>query len=262
MAVVRPSLTLPARELARAGAAWDPQAVAVRLLGPLALEGGVGDGHAVRASAHELLAYLALHPEGASRDQLLEALWPGADPRLSRQRLWQSASDARRLLGSALRRERERYRLDRRRVRVDLDELERLLAAADRAEDATAERELRERAFALFRGEPLAGADYPWAEGELRRLRACFVELAERLGGLRLAAGDARGALAACERGLAVDALDERLWRLAMEAEAGLGLREGLARRDEALRALLAERLGLEPERETRALYRRLLGQG
>jgi DNA-binding SARP family transcriptional activator len=55
--------------------------------------------------------------------------------------------------------------------------------------------------------------------------------------------------------------LNEGFWRLALEAESALGLREAVGRRYEQLRRLLDERLGLTPARETRALYRRLLGQ-
>jgi DNA-binding SARP family transcriptional activator len=46
-----------------------------------------------------------------------------------------------------------------------------------------------------------------------------------------------------------------------MEAEREMGLRLAVTARYENLRSLLAERLGLEPARETRILYRRLLGQ-
>jgi Bacterial transcriptional activator domain len=49
--------------------------------------------------------------------------------------------------------------------------------------------------------------------------------------------------------------------RLALEAEAALGLRQAVLERYEALRRLLDERLGLEPQRETRTLGRQLLGQ-
>ena len=55
--------------------------------------------------------------------------------------------------------------------------------------------------------------------------------------------------------------LNESLWRLAMKAENALGLREAVAERYERLRALLDERLGLEPAEETRLLHRRLLAQ-
>ena len=65
----------------------------------------------------------------------------------------------------------------------------------------------------------------------------------------------------AAERGLSLDELNERLIRLAMEAEAEMGVRLAVTRRYRALEQLLGEQLGLDPSRETRALYRRLLGQ-
>jgi DNA-binding SARP family transcriptional activator len=232
----------------------------VSVLGPLQISGGRRRLRRLRASARELITYLALHPEGASRDQLLEALWPGEDPRRSEQRLWQSTSDVRRTLGSVITRESDRYALDRTQVSVDLDELEPLLAAAGTA-DAKRRREVMERALSRFTGEPLSGSDYAWAAGEARRLRAIHVDLLEQVGRGRLEAGDARGALDAAERGLEVDALNESLWRLGMEAETALGLREAVAERYERLRELLDERLGLEPAHETRLLHRRLLAQ-
>jgi DNA-binding SARP family transcriptional activator len=113
----------------------------------------------------------------------------------------------------------------------------------------------------LFVGEPLAGSDYGWAGGELRRLRATHIDLLEGVARRRLEAGEARAALDAAERGLELDALNESLWRVAMEAENALGLREAVAERYERLRSLLDERLGLQPARETRHLHRNLLAQ-
>jgi DNA-binding SARP family transcriptional activator len=72
-------------------------------------------------------------------------------------------------------------------------------------------------------------------------------------GGLNLAEKD-------LER-LDVDVLNESLWRLAVEAESTLGLREAVAERYERLRSLLDERLGLEPAQETGHLHLRLLAQ-
>jgi two-component SAPR family response regulator len=113
----------------------------------------------------------------------------------------------------------------------------------------------------LFRGDPLDGSDYAWSESELPRLRATFVELLEHVARGRLEAGEARACLGAAERGLEVDPLNESLWRLAMEAENALGLRQAVAERYERLRGLLDERLGLEPAQETRRLHLRLLAQ-
>jgi DNA-binding SARP family transcriptional activator len=237
-----------------------PQRPQISVLGPLTITGAKRSRRGLRARALELIAYLALHPRQVQRDELLEAFWPGADPRRTRPRLRQAVRDARRLLGAAIVGENECYWLDQAAVDVDLDELERLLAEAKTAKPEHAHA-LRERALGLFRGGPLAGSDYAWSEGEVRRLRATFVDLLEQVARQRLEAGEARAALDAAERGLDVDTLNESLWRLAMEAECLLGLREAVAERYERLRALLDERLGLEPAQETRHLHRRLLAQ-
>jgi SARP family transcriptional regulator, regulator of embCAB operon len=113
----------------------------------------------------------------------------------------------------------------------------------------------------LFRGEPLAGWDHLWADADIRRLRSTHAELLERLGHARLVTGDAHGALQAAQQGLALDAYNEGLWRLAMQAEGRLGLRDSVGQRYQQLRSLLDGQLGLEPERATRALYHELLGQ-
>jgi DNA-binding SARP family transcriptional activator len=47
----------------------------------------------------------------------------------------------------------------------------------------------------------------------------------------------------------------------ALQAEHSLGLRESITRRYDELVRALAEQLGLEPARETRMIYRQLLGQ-
>jgi DNA-binding SARP family transcriptional activator len=232
----------------------------ISLLGPLAIHGAKQSRRGLRARALEVIAFLALRREGAQRDEILEALWPGEDPKRSRHRLYQAVRDARRLLGEAVASERDRYWLDRNRVEVDVDQLERLLDEVGRP--GTPQRlQLLENALDLFRDEPLSGSDFPWSEGEIRRLRGTYVDLLEEVGRARLDAGDGRGALDAAEHGLEIDALNEALWRLALAAEGRLGLRQAVEERYSRLRELLTERLGLEPASETRTLYLRLLSQ-
>jgi DNA-binding SARP family transcriptional activator len=231
----------------------------ISLLGPLTIDGGKQSRRGLRARALELIAFLALRREGAQRDEILEALWPGDDPKRSRHRLYQAVRDARRLLGDAVASERDRYRLDRARVRVDVDELQSLLDTI--GQGTTNHVPDLEKALGFFREEPLSGSDFPWAESDVRRLRGIYVGLLERVGRTRLGRGEARGALDLAERGITVDLFHEGLWRLALEAEGELGLREAIDDRYQRLCALLEERLGLEPERKTRALYLDLLSQ-
>jgi DNA-binding SARP family transcriptional activator len=240
------------------GASGQPM-TRISLLGPFRIEGV--EHASLRSACEQLIAYLALHSRGATRDQLIEAIWPEQDPQRARQRFWQNVSDARSLLAGALISNRGHYTLDRHQVAVDNDELEALLARANTTGEPKAQRRALERALRLFRGEPLAGWDHVWADADIRRLRSTHAELLERAGHARLVTGDPHGALQAAQQGLGLDAYNEGLWRLAMQAEGRLGLRDSVGRRYQHLRSLLDEQLGLEPERATRALYHELLGQ-
>lgn len=229
----------------------------VLLLGPLELI-GCKKKQPQRQATAELISYLAIQRRSAGRDELLEALWPGDDPRRSAARFYQAASEARKLLGDSFHRERDTYSLDN--VHTDLAELEQLREQAI-ATAGDEQRALLERMFALFRGEPLAGIEALWADSEQRRLTAVRADLLERAGRMRLESGDAAGALALAEEATAADPSNERPVQLAIEAEAALGRREAVVERYERLRRNLDDQFGLEPSRDTKVLYRRLLGQ-
>jgi DNA-binding SARP family transcriptional activator len=234
--------------------------VAIALLGPVKFTPSKRRGRGLRSKTREFLVYLALRREGATTDELAAAIWPDVDdPEAARRHVWRSASEARSQVGDAVMHVGDRYVLDQRRVDVDLDRFGALLAEA--AAGGVADRErLLERACALVRGEPLSGTDYAWAAGETRHLRAVVAGLFQQLGELRLRS-DPAAALACAEEAIALDPYAEPAQRLAMQAEAVLGLREAIIERYEGLRRELDANLGLEPERETRQLYRHLLSQ-
>ena len=234
--------------------------VGVRLLGPFELTGCKKKQPRRQATA-ELLAYLATQRRPVGRDQLLEALWPGDDPRRSAARFYQAASEARKLLGDAFVRARDTYILDREQLHVDLDELDQLREQARGIDDGR-EPVLLERALALFRGEPLTGIEALWADSEQRRLTSLRLNFLERLGRLRLESGDAAGALELTGEAAALDGSNENVIQLAMQAEAALGRREAVVERFERLQRELDERFGLRPSSETKRLFRRLLSEG
>lgn len=236
--------------------------VVISLLGPPTVAAARKRGRGLRGATRELLCYLALRPAGAHRDQITDALWPEQTPEQARNRLWRAAADARAQLGEAsLRRDGEHYQLNRTEISVDVDLLEQALTELSRSEDENGQLPLLEQALGLFTGEPLAGSDFPWAENDQRRLHAIRLDLAERTARALLARGDAADALARAEEGLASEPYNEKLARLAMQAEAALGLRAAVIGRYDKLSEILEEQLGLQPHAETRRLYRRLLGQ-
>lgn len=245
-------LSSPPQRAAQAATSTRERA-AIRLLGNLRAgddASGVGE-RATRA----LIAYLAIKRAPATLDELSEALWPGESPVKTRQRLWKAKRQAQRLLGGALLREHDSYTLDRARIRRDVDELEQLrTTTAWEASDV-------ERALAFTSEEPLADVDYPWADGERRRLQAIQIELLERIARTRLEQDEGSGALAAAERLIELDPLNETGWRLALEAEGVLGNRQAILDRYQQLARTLDERLGLRPSGELKAAYRQLLAQ-
>lgn len=245
-------LSSPPQRAAQGSASASARA-AIRLVGNLRVgdeASGVGE-RATRA----LIAYLAIKRAPATLDELSEALWPGESPGKARQRLWKAKRQAQRLLGGALLREHDSYTLDRARIRSDVDELDQLRTKA--VWDASDV----ERALAFTSEEPLADVDYPWADGERRRLQAIQIELLERIARTRLGQDEGSGALAAAERLIELDPLNESGWRLAMEAEGVLGKRQAILDRYEQLERVLDERLGLRPSGELKAAYRQLLAQ-
>lgn len=74
---------------------------------------------------------------GARRDELTEAIWPAGDLRKTRPRPWESATDARAALGDAWIAEGQRHRLDRTKVQVDIDELDKFIASASQNDART-----------------------------------------------------------------------------------------------------------------------------
>jgi DNA-binding SARP family transcriptional activator len=223
-------------------------AIQIGLLGPFMLAAPSGR-RIKRTATRSLIAYLALHPHGATRDELLEALWPGAEPRRTRQRLAQSITEARKLLGDALRSEHDRYTLNRDLVAIDLDAL---TATGDGRGPGGFDP-------MIVRGVPLGDIDAPWTDAHRPGLLALAQDALISVAGAQLARGDYGRALDAAQRGLALDELNEVLWQVLLRAHAGLGARTAVSDSYQRLTATLDRDLGVSPSRDTQFLYRELL---
>jgi DNA-binding SARP family transcriptional activator len=244
--------------------------VEIAVLGPLSLRGCAAPF--ARPSARDLVAYLALHREGASHAQWSLALWP--ERTVSPATIHSTASDARRALGTdsvggaRLPRGRSLRLSDD--VTTDVEQFARL--ASDRDPDGLC------RALELVRGPLLTGlrrSDWAVFDGTQAALESLVVHTALRASLALLATGCPDRAAWALRRALVVSPYDERLYRALLEATAALGNRvalgstmaELLARAREA-QATLGLPLAPGPESslvsalhpETTALYRRLAG--
>jgi hypothetical protein len=169
----------------------------------------------------ELVAYLAAHPGGVHPTVLAGAIWPRGAPAevreaaVGRAREWLGRDDLGQpnLITDAA----GRIRLGDG-VRVDWLVFQALAGLAARSGDPGGEDAYLDRALSLVGGPLLTGraaGRYAWlaTDGLEYEVAARVADAAHRLAGLRLEAGDARGAMDAARAGLRLASADELLWR-------------------------------------------------
>jgi DNA-binding SARP family transcriptional activator len=202
--------------------------VQVRLLGPFTIQTAAGELRSgLRASARELLAYYLVHPEGASLEQAVEAMWPDTEPGRERERFWTALGNLRSVLRKvtgtaelkAIQRDGIRYRVDPGVFAVDLWRFQAAVATARRAELDPAVAAALAEAGDAYGGPLLDGVPYGWVEGPREDLRRRAVDALARLGELRQAARDVQGALVALEQAITVDPVAEELYRRLMRLQ-------------------------------------------
>lgn len=228
----------------------------INLLGGLALQCQSRPLHLPTRKAAALLALLARHPgRPVGRDRLTGLLWPDSAEAQARASLRQALVQVRRALPDGmLVTMGDQVRLNGQGLRVDVAELENLLAGDDPLAGMAV--------AALYRGRFLA--DPPlldemfeeWRRGEADRLHAMI--LARLLAWLaRLAReGADDAALALGEALVAIDPTAEEAHRLLMRLHLRVGS-PGLAKRQyERCANALRRELGVEPAQETISLLR------
>lgn len=237
----------------------------VHLFGPvrIARQGVLIEG-GWRRKALELLAFLAVHPSGAAKDQILEALWPEGDPKETQRYLWHSVSHLRRRLGgpgNAIRlisKTDDSYRLDLGRVWVDVAKFE---SAVRQAEESSVAADGLGTACDIYKGEFCEGRYFGWATLATERLKALFTATAKELSARLEEGGEVERALLLLDRALSVDPYDEDLCRRAMALEAQRGRRDQIVRRFRKVRRLLLTDFGVEPSSESESTFEALIGQ-
>ena len=215
-----------------------------------------------------LLYYLACRPGPNPREELAGLLWGETSDAKARRSLTQALSSLRKLTGDL-------FVVDRLSVGLDEAALSRLDVAVFEtvvtAEEPAANVAQLGEAVALYRGDFLEGLyvkDAPafeeWQLGQRERLRLLMLAALERLVAayvdrleLDVAAGLAYG-----RRLLVLDPWREAAHRQMMRLLARSGQRSAALAQYESCRRVLAEELGVEPTRETTALYERLLAAG
>jgi ATP/maltotriose-dependent transcriptional regulator MalT/DNA-binding SARP family transcriptional activator len=232
------------------------------------------DGRPLAASvwrsqrAFQILVYLALHPEGATREELIELFWPGRRARAARQNFHPTLSYVRsalpRAAASPIERSGETYRLSRAYgMTCDAWEIERAFAEAKQSREPEVRRAALERAAALAPAPFLQGFYGDWAVELAARMRDRLEKLHLALGELAARRGDFDAAIDSFRRASELDEFRESTRLALMEALVRAGNRPAALAEYEKLKSRLRSELAVEPLPETDETVRRLLaGEG
>lgn len=215
-----------------------------------------------RKKAEALLAYLALHiGQMQARDKLAALLWGDASDERARHSLRQVLVTLRQALAGAdttcLVEGADTVSINASAVDVDVAAFEQL------ATEGTPE--ALEQATALYRGDLLEGISVQessfeeWLRTERERLRELAVETFGKLLAHQIKAGPIDHAVQTAVRLLGLDPGQEPVHRALMRLYARQGRRGAALRQYQVCVGVLERELGVEPEAETRELYRELL---
>jgi DNA-binding SARP family transcriptional activator len=211
-----------------------------------------------------MLVYLALHPRGAGRDELLERFWPGRQAAAGRRNFHPTLSYVRRVLParpeSPILREGEFYRLNPDYpMTCDAWEFDAALDEARAARDPGARRAALARATTIATAPFLEGLYANWADALQARLRDRVEKALLELGELCARDGRFDAALEAFRRASELDEYRESTRLAVIECLVKLGARREAMVEYEKLKTLLRRELGVEPLPETEEGMQRLL---
>ncbi|GAA4617259.1 hypothetical protein GCM10023195_76980 [Actinoallomurus liliacearum] len=240
--------------------------VQLRLLGAVRVEAsGELIATGLRRIARDLLAYLALHPDGITRDQGIDALMPDRDPDAGTTMLHTAINNVRKTLRAAtglrqpmfINHEAGRYRLDPTLIDVDLWRLQAALHQAHKATSDANRITALQQIPDLYTGELADDLTYEWAETERERLRRHATDALAHLARL-LKDDHPEQALTVLEHAIEHDPYAEPLYQDLMRHQTHLGRPDAVRRTYQLLANRLAD-LDVEPTDETHRLHLELL---
>jgi DNA-binding SARP family transcriptional activator len=217
-----------------------------------------------------LLAYLAVSGQGHSRDSLVTLLWPDYEQREGRADLSRMLSTLRKAVGeTSLATDRERVALDESAgLWVDAIHFRQEVGACRERIVAGMDDDCRRRlaaAVALYQTDFLAGFTLPgcpaFDEWQLLQTEALRRDLGWALAQLVAASeagNDWAQAIEYAQRWVGLDPLHEPAQRQLIALYARSGQRAAAHRQYQACERVLADELGVEPERETKQLYEQI----
>jgi DNA-binding SARP family transcriptional activator len=246
-----------------------PAPVRLRVLGPLMLDtpaGPVVTG--MRSGSYTVLASLAVHPSGRTLDQLAADLHPNDDPKAAGKRIRTDISTLRKVLRTATGNTEAmfvnydaasgRYTVDADLIAVDLWQMLTAINAANTADDDTTALAALREAAELYAGDFADGKDQTWISDHATTYRHQVLAVYARIAEIT-EPDHPDQAVAALERALEFDPVNEELYQRIMRIHGRAGRPDVVRRTLRRLEGRLADLGDAEPSEATRRVAERQL---
>jgi len=243
--------------------------VHLAVLGPItvATEGGpVGAG--MRSGSYGVLALLAAHPRGRTREQLAADLYPDVNPESADNQVRTATTTIRRVLRQATGHDEAKfilydagtglYRLDPDTVEVDLWHMLTAIQAANTATDDQECLAALRQAAEDYQGDFALGQDGAWALDYATTYRHQILSVYARTAEI-LEADQPEQAIAVLEAAIGRDPVNEELYQRVMRIHGRLGRPDAVRRTMQVLEDRLADLGEAEPSEATRRVAARQL---
>lgn len=247
----------------------------IRMLGPVEIVRDHTRPLAVDAwttrRAKDILCFIASRRHRrASKDTIIDTFWGETDFEVVEKNFHPTISHIRKALNSnqplkqnfLLYRDGD-YQLNPQfSYRIDLDEFDAFLTTGENARRARQFEsciEAYEAAVDLYCGEFMQGSYEPWVEEQRTYYREQYLRLLEVLAGVAQKAEDWPRSMQLAKRIIQEDQFREDIHCLIMRAHAAMGNRGAVKEQYEILKSLLERELAVEPNNETKRLFKELV---
>ena len=133
-----------------------------------------------RSAGWQVLAYLAVHPDGATTGELVRAIWPGIAPATITARLYTTVTGLRHQfqpeLADPVQHVGDRYQLNPNAIDTDVQQLRQALDAVPTAITVEQRHHAARRLTQLYRGELAEGFSWPWLQPAREAVRRDLID--------------------------------------------------------------------------------------
>jgi len=212
-------------------------------------------------TARDLFFLFLGFPEGLTKEEVGEILWPNSSPSQLKLRFKNAIYRMRHAVGTDVVVFQDTYYLFNRTIdyEYDLQQFINAIGQADTAKTSESRMHFLQTAVLLYNGPYLESIEYPWVMPDRQKYLSMYLKVVQELSDMWIHEKDYYRALKLCLTALDQDPYNESLHREVMQLHAYLGNQAAVTRHYISCRKMLQRDLSTQPSQQTTDLYHSLL---